>query len=76
MVSEFALAARILVLHQVRSAPSWQPKIAAFPNPQARFMIRLRHLLLEFLPFCALLHFERMGSISETTVASPFAKSL
>jgi hypothetical protein len=32
MVSEFALAARILVLHQVRSAPSWQPKIAAFPE--------------------------------------------
>jgi hypothetical protein len=31
MVPQRALAAQILVLHQVRSAPSWQP-IATFPE--------------------------------------------
>jgi hypothetical protein len=32
MVSKRALAAQILVVDQVSSAPSWQPKIATFPN--------------------------------------------
>ncbi len=75
MVPERHLAAQISVLHQVSSAPSWPPKIATFPESVFALddppLVACCDSPYRFMP-CST--FERMGCISETTDASPFAK--